>query len=64
MSVSMVPALSQATIERSASGMSLAFSAGEQDARTQPEHSPSPSRMNSEILQKLEVHLLQVLDLQ
>ena len=30
----MVPAIFQATIEDSASGMSLAYSAGEQDERT------------------------------
>lgn len=34
MNVSMVPAIFQATIEDSASGMPLAYSAGKQDART------------------------------
>lgn len=34
MSVRVVPAIFQATVEDSASGMSLVYSAGEQDART------------------------------
>lgn len=63
MSVRIVPAIFQATIEDSATGMSLAYSAGKRDARTWAEqgvHLMGGLRNSAE----LEVHLLQVLDLQ